>query len=104
MEQGKMHLSRPPAIARLRRLIGSGVKSFFMPASCFERLSSKARGLLDLCGAEVIIESSRGRPINITPEMLLEIVELHRDNMTYRQIEQITKIPKSTVHYLIKYA
>ena len=67
-------------------------------------MSQRARKLLEDSNAEIAIESSRGRPIEISIEKLMEIIELHRDNRTLRQIEQATGVPKSTVHYLVKYA
>ena len=72
--------------------------------SCFRRLSAKARRLLDSSGAEVVIEQARGRPISLPMEKIIEVAELHRDERTFREIEGITGIPKSTCHYLLKYA
>ena len=99
----KVHFTRPPKIMELEKALNS-TNRVFMPASCFKRLSRKARKLLDEKGAEVVMEEARGRPIALGMEKILEVVELHKDNRTYRQIEEITGIPKSTAHYLVKYA
>ncbi|MBI4210387.1 MAG: hypothetical protein HY544_02680 [Candidatus Diapherotrites archaeon] len=104
MAGGKIHFSRPPRAAELERLVAGGSATFFMPRSCFSRLSSKARLILDKADAEVVIESVRGRAIELDMEKLMEVAELHRDHRTFRQIEEITGIPKSTAHYLVKYA
>lgn len=104
MLSGKIHFSRPPTASRLSGVLEGGAPSISMSKSCFERLSAKVRRLLDASDAQIIIKAARGRPINLSPELFLEIVELHRDNRTYRQIEDITGVPKSTVHYLIRYA
>jgi len=37
-------------------------------------------------------------------DKMLQIIELRKDYQTVREIEKITNIPKSTVHYLLKYA
>ena len=100
--QEKKHFKRPPRASELKKLPnGSAV---FMPQGCFKRISSKSRKILDSKGIEVNIEEARGRPIALPMEKILEVAELHRDNRTYRQIEEITGIPKSTAHYLVKYA
>ena len=104
MADDKVHFSRPPTLAKLRSAISAGQGKFFMPASSFARMSTKARALLDKSGTQITIESYRGRPIEITVEKLREIIELHRDERSFRQIEQATGVPKSTVHYLVKYA
>lgn len=104
MVSGKVHFSRPPRLVDLGKSIASGSRVFYMPKSCFERLSAKARKLLDSAGAEVMIQAVRGRPLQVGPQMLSEIVEMHKDNRTFRQIEAATGVPKSTAHYLIRYA
>ncbi|HLC92258.1 MAG TPA: hypothetical protein VJH23_00970 [archaeon] len=104
MDEDKIHFSRPPTAAQVKSALRAGHAKIFMPASSFTRISARARKLLESSNAEVIIESSRGRPIEIGVDKLMQIIELHRDNRTFRQIEQSTGIPKSTVHYLVKYA
>ncbi len=99
----KVHFSRPPRAAELCKAL-EGTVTIYMPDSTFRRLSAKARKLLDAKGAEVVIEEARGRPISLPMEKILEVVELHRDDRTYREIERITGIPKSTCHYLVRYA
>ncbi len=99
----KVHFTRPPKIRELEAALRQGIV-LHMPHSCFKRLSAKARRLLDSSGAEVVIEQARGRPISLPMEKILQVAELHRDERTFREIEQITGIPKSTCHYLLKYA
>ncbi len=99
----KVHFSRPPKISELKAAL-AGTGQVFMPDSTFKRLSTKARKMLDAKGTEVVIESAAGRPISLPMEKILQVAELHRDERTFREIEQITGIPKSTCHYLVKYA
>ena|SRR3989338_3107340 len=98
-----VHFTRPPRLAVLKNVLAAG-KQIKMPHGCFKRLSAKARKLLDESGQEVLIEQARGRPINLPPEKILEVAELHKDGRSFRKIEEITGIPKSTAHYLVKYA
>ena|SRR3989338_7004706 len=104
MAEGKVHFSRPPTLAQVRLAIKAGHSKIFLPASSFTRMGLKSRKALEDSGAQVVLENSRGRPIEIGVEKLMEIIELHRDNRTFRQIEKATGVPKSTVHYLVKYA
>lgn len=104
MADGKMHLSRPPKAGDVKKMLAAGINDFRMPQSCIERLPKKTAKLIQEAGAKITIESSAGRPIGLDLETILEVAELHRDNRTYREIEEITGIPKSTCHYLIKYA
>lgn len=99
----KIHFSRPPKIAGLKAALEQ-TGTVFMPDSTFRRLSAKGRKMLDAKGAEVVIESAAGRPISLPMEKILQVAELHRDERTFREIEKITGIPKSTCHYLLKYA
>ena len=98
----KTHFQKPPRAAEIAKL-ESG-QSIFMPQSAFKRISAKARKMLDSKQIEVSIQHARGRPIGLPMEKILQVIELHKDDRTYRQIEETTGIPKSTAHYLVKYA
>ncbi|HLC79382.1 MAG TPA: hypothetical protein VJG83_03035 [archaeon] len=104
MADAKLHFVRAPTISQLQKAISQGSAKVFMSRSSFGRLSAKARKILDNSALEIVLESVRGRPIEIGAQKLMEIIGLHKDDRTYREIEQITGVPKSTVHYLIKYA
>jgi len=69
-----------------------------------KRLPTKTQKKLKEKGITLGIEKRRGRAIDIPMEKMLQIIELRKDYQTVRDIEKITGIPKSTVHYLIKYA
>ena len=75
-----------------------------MPKSAEQRMSKKAKKLIQSSGATISIETARGRPLDLDLNKMREIVELHKDNRTFREIEKITGISKSTAHYLIRYA
>lgn len=75
-----------------------------MNKSASQRLSGKVKELLKKKKIELKIKENKGRPISIDLEKMLRIIELKRDYRSYGEIEQITGVPKSTAHYLIKYA
>ena len=104
MPDEKKHFPRAPTSKEIEKSMRNGTMVFYMPKSAKQRLSTKAKETIKENGVEIVIETAAGRPINLPLEKIAEIVELHRDNRTYREIEQIIGIPKSTVHYIIKYA
>ena len=69
-----------------------------------KRLSPKAKAFLNKAGVQLSVESRRGRAIGIPPEKMMQAVELRKDFQSLREIERLTNIPKSTVHYLVNYA
>ena len=79
-------------------------REIFLPDSCAKRLSSKVKKILQEQGVELKLSKHRGRAIELEPIQLKQVIDLYRDDKTYREISALTGIPKSTVHYLIKYA
>ena len=102
--QVKERFTRPPKFGEIEAMLGRGVREFVMPKSCARRMGKKSLRMISQRAGKISIESSRGRPIALDLKMIREVAELHSDNRTYRQIADITGIPKSTAHYLIKYA
>ena len=41
---------------------------------------------------------------NLDLEKIKQVAEYHKDHLSFRKIEKLTGIPKSTIHYLIRYA
>jgi len=104
MEHEKKHFTRAPTLKQFNNSLKRGVKKFYLPKSAVQRLSFKVRKKIKDHHAEIIVESARGRPLELNIERITQIIELHRDDRTFREIEKITGIPRSTAHYLIKYA
>ena len=104
MVEGKVHFVRSPKAKELEKILRNGVREIYMPKSAKERLSSKSKKLIRGAGATIIIQSARGRPLELSPQQISEVVELQKDNRTFREIEKIMGVSKSTAHYLIKYA
>lgn len=104
MVEGKVHFVRAPKSKELEKVLRNGVREIYMPKSAKERLSSKSKKLIKDNGATIIIQSARGRPLELSPQQISEVVELQKDHRTFREIEKIMGVSKSTAHYLIKYA
>lgn len=103
---GSIHLVRAMKEKKLKRLLKrvSGIKKITMSPSCFKRLSSKAKEFLKKQDIEIKVKSERGRAISIPLEKMLKVIEMRKDFRPLREIEEITGIPKSTIHYLEKYS
>ena len=99
-----IHLVRPVKLALLEKMLaGKSNGSISMSPSTMKRLPKKARALLEKRNLRVEIEKHQGRSLS-DGEKLKDVVEMRRDFRSYREIEKSLGIPKSTVHYLIKYA
>lgn len=100
-----IHLVRPLKKERIEKLfLGHRIKTVYLSKSTKKRLGKKARKFFSQKGVKIIEEKRAGRAISVDLKKLQEIVELHKDYQSYRKIEELLGIPKSTAHYLIKYA
>jgi hypothetical protein len=100
-----IHLTRPAKHSLLEKLFKKcNIREVTISKSCFKRLPEKTKKLFETSNANIIIEQKRGRAIDIPLEKMLEIIELRKDFQSIREIERLTGTPKSTIHYLIKYA
>jgi len=100
----KVHFTRAPNAKELDKVLKNGASQIYMTESAKQRLSRKTAKKIKDSEATILIESARGRPIDLDLQTISEIVELHRDHRTFREIERITGVSKSTAHYLIRYA
>ncbi|AJF60846.1 MAG: hypothetical protein J4224_02580 [Candidatus Diapherotrites archaeon] len=104
-DAGEIHFSRPVKKSIVEKLLKKcRIKKVSFSSSTAKRISSKVKKLLQEKKVELIEEKNSGRPLSTDPKKISEIVELHRDFRPYREIEKTLGIPKSTAHYLIKYA
>jgi hypothetical protein len=100
-----IHLTRPVKIDTLEKLIKKcRIKEVTISNSCFNRIPNKTKKLFKDNGISISIEEKRGRAIDIPLEKMLEVIQLRKDYQSVREIERLTGIPKSTIHYLVKYA
>ncbi len=101
----EIHLVRPIKWDNLNTLITKcPIKTITISTSCLKRLPTKTQKRLKDRGIQMSVEKRRGRAIDLPMDKMLQIIELRKDYQTVREIEKITGVPKSTVHYLLKYA
>ena len=104
-EINEIHLVRPLPSKKIIDLVSSKrIDRVFASKSTLKRLSKKTKNILKEKNISLEAEEKRGRPLDIPLEKVKEVVELHKDHQSFRKIEKLTGIPKSTIHYLIKYA
>jgi hypothetical protein len=104
-DTAEIHLVRPIKKDKLFNLIARcPIRTITLSTSCLKRLPTKTQKKLKEKGISLGIEKRRGRAIDIPMDKMLQIIELRKDFQTVREIEKITSVPKSTVHYLLKYA
>ncbi|MFA5931357.1 MAG: hypothetical protein WC821_03525 [archaeon] len=104
-DTAEIHLVRPIKKEKLLNLVSRcPIRTITLSSSCLKRLPTKTQKKLKEKGISLAIEKRRGRAIDIPMDKMLQIIELRKDFQTVREIEKITNIPKSTVHYLLKYA
>ncbi len=100
-----IHIVRPVTKKKLALLFkNSRISSVSMSASCFKRVSPATKSFLEKKGVKIEVKTERGRAISIPLKKMLNAIEMRRDFRSLREIEEATGIPKSTVHYLVKYS
>lgn len=101
----EIHLVRPIKKEFLFEIIKiKPINKITLSESCYKRIPKKTRDKLKEKKIDLLIEKRMGRPLNVSMEKMLEIIELRKDYQSIREIEKVTGVPKSTIHYLIKYA
>ncbi len=95
------HLTRPLSLTEMKKI---HCKKISCSNSTYARLSKPVKKHLTENKIEIKFEKHNGKPMQINPKQILKIIKMYRIGKSYRQIEKETKIPKSTVHYLIKKA
>jgi hypothetical protein len=101
----EIHLVRPIKKEKLDALLNKcRITKISLSTSCLKRLPSKAQKKIKEKGIQLSIEKRRGRALDFPLEKMLQMIEMRKDYQSIREIEKVTGIPKSTVHYLLKYA
>ena len=100
-----IHLVRPVKAENLEKIINRlKLKNIFCSQSCVKRFSVKTKKIINEKNIEIKIAERKGRAIGLSLETMRKVIDLYRDDKTFREIEEQTGIPKSTAHYLIKYS
>lgn len=95
------HLTRPLSLTEIKKL---NCKKISCSNATHNRLSKPVKKYLVENKVEIKLEKHNGKPMQINPKQILNAIKMYRIGKSYREIEKETKIPKSTVHYLIKKA
>ena len=104
-ETTEIHLVRPIKKEDLDFLLKSRpIRKISLSESCLKRLPVKAQRKIKERGIELGIEKRRGRALDLNMDQMLQIIEMRKDYQSIREIEKVMNIPKSTIHYLLKYA
>lgn len=100
-----LHLARPVAAKKLAEFLEKReIASVSCSSSTARRLKPRHLKLLEDAGVQLQIEKRAGKPIQIDLKKMQLVLEMVHDHRTLREIEKTTGVPKSTVHYLVKYA
>lgn len=101
-----LHFVRPPKKKRIQAMLQKcrQLKKVSMSKSCFSRMPEKNKAMLKEKGIEIEIAVRQGRPISVPLKKMQHAMEMRKDYQTLREVERVTGIAKSTVHYLEKYA
>ena len=101
----ELYLVRPLKLKKLEKLLArTGAKKVFLSSSCSKRLPAKAKKIFQEKGIELVLDSRKGRAIEIGLEKIARLREMKEDGKSYRDIEKELGVPKSTSHYIVKYA
>lgn len=80
------------------------LKKIFLSESCRKRLPERTKKFFENKGIELIMDQRRGRAIEMDLDKISQVNAMRNDFKSFRKIEQELGIPKSTVHYLVRYA
>lgn len=101
----EIHLVRPIKKEKIMALLAKcRISKITLSGSCLKRIPSKTKKMIQDKGVSISVERRRGRALSMQMDKMLEVIELRKDYQSVRDIEKITGIPKSTIHYLLKYA
>lgn len=100
-----LHLARPVSAKKLAAIFEKrDIGSVSCSESTARRLKPKLLALLQARGISLGIEKRAGKPLQLDLKKMRAILEMVHDHRSMREIEKALGVPKSTVHYLIRYA
>src|SRR3989338_8484731 len=102
----ELHFSRPLSRKFVERVMARCpmLSRVTASSSSKKRMGKKVLELLNSKSVQIDIVQERGRAIEVPLEKITQAVEMRKDHRPYREIEKTTGIPKSTIHYLVKYS
>ncbi len=105
-ESEALHFVRPVKRELLAGLLRKcqNAKRVTLSKSCLARMTDSCKRLLQESGVAVQIEKRQGRAISLPLPKMLHALEMRKDFQPLREIERVTGVPKSTIHYLARYS
>ena len=109
-EAEQLHFVRPIRAKLVKGILGRcrKLERVSMSKSCLQRTPKESletvRKALEEKGIKMETVSRQGRPISLPLKKMRQALELRKDYQSLREVERVTGISKSTVHYLEKYA
>jgi len=105
-EAEQLHFVRPMKKKSIEAVLKkcAALKSVSMSKSCTKRMPEAGLKLLREKGIRIESASRQGRPISVPLTKMQHVLEMRKDYQSLREVERVTGISKSTVHYLEKYA
>ena len=102
----QLHFVRPVKKELLEKILKKcgGLKQVTLSKSCLARMPKKNIALIRKKDIIIRTETRAGRPISVPLEKMQQALEMRNDYQSLREVEKVTGISKSTVHYLEKYA
>jgi len=99
----ELHITKSFSIKIISKILTrcKRLKLITLSKTTKERIGANTKKLLKSKKIALQIKNEQGRPINIPAAKLKKILEMHKD-FSYRELEEKLKVPKSTIHYLIK--
>jgi hypothetical protein len=104
MEMEGIHLVRPISTKKLKAIFQrcANLREIGASPSVEKRLAPKAVALLKKKNVPIVRVHRAGRALKLDLGTIQKIVELKKDFLSVRKIGEMTHVPKSTVHYLLK--
>lgn len=101
----ELHITRAFSKKNLLKILTrcKNLKTITVSNSTNERLSQSLKEFIKKKEITILIRKEQGRPIDIKIENLQKILQQYKD-YSYRDLEKKLNIPKSKIHYLIKYS
>jgi predicted DNA-binding protein (UPF0251 family) len=101
----ELHLTKPFSKNDSLKIIKrcTKLKLITYSKSTKERLSAETLKIIKYNKIRTFTKKEQGRPINIDIEKLKKIIKMYKD-YSYRELAKKLNVPKSTIHYLIKYS
>ncbi len=99
----ELHITKSFSIKIITKIITKckRLKLITLSKTTKNRMGENTKKLLRSKKIALQIKNEQGRPIDIPAAKLKKIIEMHKD-FSYRELEEKLKVPKSTIHYLIR--